>query len=428
MTADIIDRFIERYRREYDFFEQAARLAYGQLETALASSGIRAMVTYRAKRPDRLEKKLRQRFLTKNYQSTYDIYGDIADFAGVRVALYFPGERSEVDKVVRSIFELTSEPKIFPEGSKPTYKKRFSGYWANHYRIRLKDNFLQESQKRYADALIEVQVASVLMHSWSEVEHDLVYKPLQGSLSEDEYAILDELNGLVLAGEIALERLQRAVEARVTQEGSKFSSHFELASFLLKSAAPLIKPGANEAALGRVDTLYELLVKLSLNTPEQIRPLIASLHGEVEKRSISDQIVDQVVASDESKYRTYVEIRRKNEHESTSTSDTARNSDAIFGEFMKCWVELERAMLDASRAQGMEGAEHSISRNFLNRLSRLDPESRKKIEWLRMLRNRALHGHGETNAEEMREATILLKQILKNLRAPRKNEAASKKI
>lgn len=420
MTADIIDRFIERYRREYDFFEQAARLAYGQLETALASSGIRAMVTYRAKRPERLEKKLRQRFPDKQYKSTQDIYADIADFAGVRVALYFPGERSEVDKVIRSIFDLSAEPKIFPEGSKPTYKKRFSGYWANHYRVRLRDNSLQESQKRYADALIEVQVASVLMHSWSEVEHDLVYKPLQGSLSEDEYAILDELNGLVLAGEIALERLQRAVEARVTQEGSKFSSHFELASFLIKSAAPILKAGPTESALGRVDTLFELLTKLSINTPEQIRPLVASLHGEVEKRSISDQIVDQVVASDERKYRTYVDIRRKHEHESLFKNDFNRTSSEVFGEFMKQWVEFEKTLLEASRAQGREGNEYVVSRNLINQFSTLDPESRKKLEWIRMLRNRAVHGHGEIEINEMREATVMLKQILKALRPTKK--------
>ena len=48
------------------------------------------------------------------------------------------------------------------------------------------------------------------MHAWSEVEHDLIYKPMQGTLSEEELAILDELNGLVLTGEIALERLQAA--------------------------------------------------------------------------------------------------------------------------------------------------------------------------------------------------------------------------
>ena len=53
------------------------------------------------------------------------------------------------------------------------------------------------------------------MHAWSEVEHDLIYKPMQGTLSEEELAILDELNGLVLTGEIALERLQAAGNERI---------------------------------------------------------------------------------------------------------------------------------------------------------------------------------------------------------------------
>ena len=69
------------------------------------------------------------------------------------------------------------------------------------------------------------------MHAWSEVEHDLVYKPLNGTLSEEELAILDELNGLVLAGEIALERLQIAGTARIVKE-KLFNNQYDLASYL----------------------------------------------------------------------------------------------------------------------------------------------------------------------------------------------------
>ena len=123
----------------------------------------------------------------------------------------------------------------------PTYPKRFSGYWATHYRVQLRESSLNDAQNRYKDARIEIQVASVLMHAWAEVEHDLVYKPLQGKLSENEYAILDELNGLVIAGEIALERLQKAGEARVTTGGRAFSNHYDLAAHLLNAAGPTLK-------------------------------------------------------------------------------------------------------------------------------------------------------------------------------------------
>jgi ppGpp synthetase/RelA/SpoT-type nucleotidyltranferase len=418
---DLIDRFIERYRREFDYFDQAARLAHGQLESALASSGIQAMVTYRAKRPDRLERKLRQRDKSKGYATMRDIYGDIVDFAGVRVALYFPGARDEVEKVMQANFNIEGAPKKFPQQSTPTpsYEKRFSGYWATHYRVRLRDHHLQESQKRYSDAAIEVQVASVLMHAWSEVEHDLVYKPLQGSLSEDEYAILDELNGLVLSGEIALERLQRAITARVTREGAPFTNHYELASFLQRCAAPVLKAEVNDSALGRVDALYELLVRLQLNTPERVRPLVSAIHADVEKRTIADQLVDQIVESDPQRYRTFADIRRKYEHDADvpgSNVEPLKHEEAVLGAFMRNWIELERHMSTAARVQGLEGPQFIASRAVLERFVGLPPELRREIDRIRVIRNKAVHGRHELDVAELRDATRTLKRILKELR------------
>ncbi len=168
------------------------------------------MVTSRAKSPLRLEDKVRQRMPEKHYQTVEDIFVDIVDLAGCRVALYFPADREQVRNLVKNLFQLVEPAKEFPTKATPSYEKRFSGYWATHYRVQLYERDLNDTQKRYAQARIEIQVASVLMHGWSEVEHDLVYKPLQGHLSVEEYAILDELNGLVMAGEIALERLQKS--------------------------------------------------------------------------------------------------------------------------------------------------------------------------------------------------------------------------
>lgn len=413
---DLIATFIEQYRREFDFFDAAARLVSLQLESALTSSGIRAMVTYRAKRPERLEQKLRQRSAKRLYKSHQDIYEDIADFAGVRVALYFPGSRDEVDKVISSRFELVAASKSFPSGATPSYSKRFSGYWATHYRLKLRESLLQEGQKRYAAARVEVQVASVLMHAWSEVEHDLVYKPLQGTLSDEEYAILDELNGLVLAGEIALERLQKAGEARVTREGTPFASHFELAAYLLKAAAPLLKHGAHESALGRVDALYELLRRLELNTPEQLKSFIEVLHADTERRSIADQIVDQVVASDKDRYRLYADIRHRIAPDSLDHKHrSASPVDADFGTFMRLWIELEQRMKEASKAQGLEGPDFLIGRRLIEKITHLDVESRRELDRIRMMRNRLVHGELDVNRAELADAIKALRRILKQL-------------
>ncbi|MDD2046846.1 RelA/SpoT domain-containing protein [Pseudomonas putida] len=349
---DLIAEFIARYRKEYDFYEQACRMVAQALEANLRSAGVRAIVTSRAKNHARLEAKVRQRAVKRQYQNVSAIFEDIVDLAGVRVALYFPGERQEVGRIVRSLFDLTEEPKEFPTEAAPSYNKRFSGYWATHYRVVLKEASLHESQQRYAEAKVEIQVASVLMHAWSEVEHDLVYKPLQGELSVEEYSILDELNGLVLSGEIALERLQRAGELRASTQGREFSNHYDLAASLIELARTALGEATlTEAAVGRVDTLFELLKSLGLNKPEALAKYVQPLHNDFEKRPLSEQVIDQILSEDSSRYAMYEKVRRV---ESTPSMSLAAANDSYLqheaiGEFIQLWIEYERILLEASK-------------------------------------------------------------------------------
>lgn len=153
---DLINQFIENYKKKFNYYESVGRLAAGQLEAILRSSGIRAIVTYRAKNPGRLKSKVLRRNAKRPvpYKNMKEIYEDIADLCGVRVSLYFPGDRLQADQLIRDQFHIL-ESKQFPEQSKPpTYNKRFSGYWANHYRVYLREEFAQPSEKRYCRARI----------------------------------------------------------------------------------------------------------------------------------------------------------------------------------------------------------------------------------------------------------------------------------
>lgn len=180
---ELLNQFIDNYKKKYSFYETAGRMAAQQLEEALRTAGIRAIVTSRAKNPARLKTKVVQRNEKRQepYRTVNEIYGDIADLSGVRVSLYFPGDREKVDRLINGLFTVHGL-KRFPGQSKPpTYNKRFSGYWASHYRASMKEENLLPDQKKYTSVRIEIQVASLLMHAWSEVEHDLVYKPMQGT-------------------------------------------------------------------------------------------------------------------------------------------------------------------------------------------------------------------------------------------------------
>ncbi|MCL5961307.1 MAG: RelA/SpoT domain-containing protein, partial [Chloroflexi bacterium] len=269
-----VEDFLSRYQREYDYYQEIARLCALQCETELERNGIRAIVTFRAKRPDRLREKVEKRNGQHSYENVDDIYQDIVDLAGVRVALYFPGDKVEVDRIIRSLFTIEKD-KSFPRDSDSqvvsgTYAKRFVGYTAIHYHVRLREENLPEADKRYANSLIEIQVASVLMHGWAEVEHDLAYKPLSGDVSDDEYAILDELNGLVLAGEIALERLQKAVQQRASKRGKHFTNHYELAAYLYDAIRSSPANGPNEPVMVRADVLLRFLQLANLDRTDPL--------------------------------------------------------------------------------------------------------------------------------------------------------------
>jgi ppGpp synthetase/RelA/SpoT-type nucleotidyltranferase len=389
-VADVADDFVSRYVKEFDFYEQAARIAAKDLESNLQTEGIRCIVTSRAKSVARLEEKIRQRNLAKPYGSIQDVFTDIVDLAGVRVALYFPAEREQVRSVISRLF-LEYEPKrSFPSGTSPRVK-RFSGYSAVHYRVRLRPQDLSDSERRYSTANIEVQVASVLMHAWAEVEHDLVYKPNEGELSDGEYSLLDQLNGLVLAGEIGLEQLQRAGEARVAVVGRRFANHYELAAHLVGQASAVHQKPVTDAGLGRVDLLFELCKRLGLDTPGHLGRYLDVIHGDLELRPLAEQIIDALLAEDESRYELYRAVRA---HVDASRGEAVPLDNTTYTEmgfFLAQWVRLERLLRDIVPATEVSRPVMPSMR-VLERLELLDQEMRFELDQLRRLRNMLVHG------------------------------------
>lgn len=294
----LIDEFMEIYANKYDYYEENARVCAEKCELELERNGIRAIVTHRAKRPDRLRLKIEKRIKVRGYKFIEDIYKDITDFAGIRIALYFPGDRDEVNKLIESNFLISNVKKFPSEDRKNSYSKRFSGYWATHYICVLRKDRHVENDLPHGNCMVEIQVASVLMHAWSEVEHDLVYKPLSGDLSEDEYELLDQLNGLVMSGEITLERLQKALKTRVAESDKQFNNHYEFSAYIYdtirKDNEGLI--GKHLLIVGRTDILFRFLQLANLDRPRQISNFLINVDAEdTEKRTIVEQIVDEIL-------------------------------------------------------------------------------------------------------------------------------------
>lgn len=407
----IIETFLRHYLREIDYYAEAGRLVQGLLQSELTRRGIRAIVTSRAKDPERLRAKLLERNTTggKNYASLEEIYSDIVDLAGVRVALYFPGDRKKVDEVVSELFQLVCPAKVFPEGNPKPRAKGLAGYLATHYRVQLKADKLSQAQRRYAAATIEIQVASVLMHAWAEVEHDLLYKPLQGKPATDEIAVIDELNALVLAGEIALERLQRSIESRVSAEpDSRFANEFELQAFL---SSKIQSTSTNQ--IGVVDFLYELLQHAKLDTPAALAPFLARVELSAGSEPVSDQLIDLITAEDPEKYELFLSMWRKFRDKFSSFSGLdifpQARQDAL-SNFLKQWIELEKRVILLTKSSS-RFLTSKVMGELLEQIP-LDASSIATIQQLRNLRNQLVHGQALPNARTLNKAANEIRDLL----------------
>lgn len=412
---DLIDEFLTRYTKEYDFYSQAASIARQKLEADLQASGVRSIVTARAKSAVSVDNKCRKRDTARGgYASIEEIYDDIVDLAGVRVALYFPAEIDQVDGAITRLFKVI-EQKKFPDKMKTRPgRPRFDGYSATHYRVQLKEDDLSETEKRYAAARIEIQVASVLMHAWSEVEHDLVYKPLAGELSDAEYAILDQLNGLVMTGEIALESLQKAGEARVADSDRKISNHYDLAGLLLSAGEDLTEEPISDSGLGRVDLLFDLIRALGLDTPGSLKPYVDALDGNVELRPLAEQITDALLGADPTRYDTYNSIRAQRPWTSSRTD----SDDELYrhiGMFLSRWRDLEALVRQVGGSEPGRATVLPTSRQLVT-MELLSPDKIFDFEQLRRMRNALVHGVELPEISELDDATNRLDTVLAEVR------------
>lgn len=120
---DIIQNFVDDYQKKFDFFEMASKLAASMIENELQKNAIRAIVTYRAKNPTRLQDKIMNKALSSEteFNSLQHISEKINDLAGVRVSLYFFGDMNRAKSIIQDCFQINeNEIKYFHERIKKT--------------------------------------------------------------------------------------------------------------------------------------------------------------------------------------------------------------------------------------------------------------------------------------------------------------------
>lgn len=192
-----------------------------------------------------------KQFRTKDigpFQNLEDIFNALHDIAGIRICVYFP---EDVERVVKFIKDLGDkrgqdmfvdkpvivewEPRVDPDEDLEDHVRKlehgtgnesdkalpsrppprpFGGYRATHARVQLKaskvnwsGNYGGITHKLPGNLCVEIQIATIVMHAWAQVEQDIIYKPKQPLFSKGQMNILDVFNGIVSVGESALKQL-----------------------------------------------------------------------------------------------------------------------------------------------------------------------------------------------------------------------------
>lgn len=428
----LLNKFLKDYVSKIDFYENTAKICAEVCESELKREGIRAIVTYRAKRVDRLTEKIIKRDRRKKYSSIEHIYDDIVDLSGVRIAIYFPNDIDKIDTFIKSQFQV-HRVKKFPQpledstykytDKKSKYQKTFSGYHATHYRVSLRADQLKRYgiiDNSYTQASIEIQVASVLMLAWAEVEHDLVYKPLNGQLSIAEYEILDELNGLVLAGELALRRLQKAVKERISEDDTPFSNHYELAAFIYDRINTIFNAKCDEITMGRVDVLHNFLKDVDRNTPGYISQYIEYIDYMHYELSVVEQIIDMIIEKEPYLYKTFLEVKNsmadKNPYINSDEEDNIKKDTKKYMLYFIDKLTDLQIVMDSFIEKFYPGKEGSLKNNMNIIMHSLEDDTITNVlNTVKNINFKIIHDNSLPSKDMLVEGGIMIESIIDEL-------------
>lgn len=263
------EEFKKSYESHYPLYERLLRNVSIVIEEQLNSNKVSFLnIDTRIKTLDSSFEKVSR----KNYS---DPFNQIEDFCGIRIICYYP---SDVEKIVLSLreeFPIHSE-----EDTQTRLKSNEFGYRSTHLIVSIPGDWLKVPQYRGLDNIkAEIQIRTILMHAWAEIQHKLAYK----SADQVPAAFQRKLFRLSAKFEEADEQLEDIRDGLATYRSK------------IKPTAQLGLSGLKGVPLN-LDTLTILL---DTAYPEREKSEIqnASLLDELSNKSISmDDLIDAITA------------------------------------------------------------------------------------------------------------------------------------
>lgn len=112
---------------------------------------------------------IKEKMIRKGYQGNLD---DVEDICGVRIICYYLTDMDLLENLIKKEFVIESKS----DKQKEADDDRF-GYQSRHYIVTLKEHWLTNPLfSDYKGLKIEIQLRTMLMHTWAAISHALLYK------------------------------------------------------------------------------------------------------------------------------------------------------------------------------------------------------------------------------------------------------------
>lgn len=177
------------------------------------------LIDGRAKTVDSFQEKIRRP--SKSYS---DPLTELTDLSGIRVIAYYHDDIEKIADVLSNEFQVV-EKEVSHQASE--YNPEEFGYISLHYIVKISQDRAELAEwKPYKNLLAEVQIRTVLQHSWASISHALQYKN-EADVPKSLRRKLNRLAGLFeLADEQFVDiRLESDIARQKVSEQIKAGNH-----------------------------------------------------------------------------------------------------------------------------------------------------------------------------------------------------------
>jgi len=163
-SVDLLKQFDEQIGSYDSFCQTTADL----IKRLLAAKKITVhSISYRCKERPSFERKIIKK-------GRYKSLSDITDLAGIRIITHYSDDVDVIASLIENEFEIDKANSI--DKRVVLDPDRF-GYLSLHYVASLKSARIKlQEYANYSNMKLEIQIRSILQHTWAEIEHDIGYK------------------------------------------------------------------------------------------------------------------------------------------------------------------------------------------------------------------------------------------------------------